>query len=107
MSKAIEVGADNFDQEVLESPIPVMVDLWAEWCGPCKALGPTIDAISDEYDGKVKVAKLDVQQHPAIATKYGVASIPTLLFFKNGELVDRTVGLQSKQAIADKIEPLL
>jgi len=107
MSKAIEVGADDFDQEILQSSIPAMVDLWAEWCGPCKAMGPIVDAISEDYDGKLKVAKVDVQQHPTIATKYSVASIPTLLFFKNGELVDRVVGLQSKQAIAAKVEPLL
>ncbi|MDO8588340.1 MAG: thioredoxin [Armatimonadota bacterium] len=107
MSKAMDVSADDFDQEVLQAPTLVMVDLWAEWCGPCKALGPTLDAIAGDYDGKLKVTKLDVQNSPAIAGKYGVASIPTLLFFKNGELVDRIVGLQSKQAIAGKIETLL
>ena len=107
MSKAVDVSADNFDQEVIQSSIPVMVDLWAEWCGPCKALGPTVDAIAGEYEGKLKVVKLDVQQHPTVAGKFGVASIPTLLFFKNGELVDRIVGMQSKQAIAAKIAPLV
>ena len=107
MSKAMDVSVDNFDQEVLQWPTPVMVDLWAEWCGPCKALTPMVDAIAGEYDGKLKVTKLDVQNNAAIASKYGVASIPTLLFFKNGELVDRIVGLQSKQAIVGKIESLL
>jgi thioredoxin 1 len=107
MSKAIEVSADSFEQEILQSQTPAMVDLWAEWCGPCKALGPAVDAIAEEFEGKLKVAKVDVQSHPAIASKYGVASIPTLLFFKNGELVDRIVGLQSKQAIIGKIEPLV
>lgn len=107
MSEAIEVTAENFDREVLQSSIPTMVDLWAVWCGPCKALAPTVDAIAKEYDGRLKVVKLDVQNSPAIASKYGVASIPTLLFFKNGELADRIVGLQSKQVITAKIEPLL
>jgi thioredoxin len=107
MSKAIEVSADNFDQEVIQSSTPVIVDLWAEWCGPCKALGPTIDAIADEYEGKLKVVKLDVQGSPTIAGKFGVTSIPTLLFFKNGEVVDRIVGMQSKPAIAAKIAPLV
>jgi thioredoxin 1 len=107
MSKAIEVTADGFEQEVLKSPVPAMVDLWAEWCGPCKALGPTVDAISAEYDDRLRVVKVDVQEHPTIASKYGVASIPTLLFFKDGELVDRAVGLQSKQALMEKIEKML
>ncbi|MDO8683248.1 MAG: thioredoxin [Armatimonadota bacterium] len=107
MSKALDVSAESFEQEILQASVPVLVDLWAEWCGPCKALGPTIDTISGEYDGRLKVAKVDVQNNPTIASKYGVASIPTLLFFKNGELVDRAVGLQSKQAIVAKIEALL
>jgi thioredoxin 1 len=107
MSKALEVNAENFEQEILQSATPAMVDLWAEWCGPCKALGPTVDAIAEEYEGRLKVAKLDVQTNPTVASKYGVASIPTLLFFKNGEVVDRIVGMQSKPAIAAKIEALL
>jgi thioredoxin 1 len=107
MSKALDVNADTFEQEVIQSSTPVMVDLWAEWCGPCKMLAPTVDAIADQYEGKLKVVKLDVQQSPGVAGKFGVASIPTLLFFKNGECVDRIVGMQAKQAIAAKIEPLL
>ena len=107
MSKAKDVTAESFDQEVLQATLPVMVDLWAEWCGPCKALTPTVDAIAGEYDGKLKVVKVDVQTSPTIATRYQVAGIPTLLFFKNGELADRIVGMQSKQAIVAKIEALL
>jgi thioredoxin 1 len=107
MSKAMDVTAETFDQEVLQSTVPAMVDLWAEWCGPCKALGPTVDALADEFEGKLKVVKVDVQNNPAVASKYGVASIPTLLFFKNGELVDRAVGLQSKTSLVAKIQPLL
>jgi thioredoxin len=92
---------------VLKSSVPVLVDFWAVWCGPCKALGPTIDQIAQEYAGKVKVLKLDVQTEPAIASKYGVSSIPTLLFFKDGEIVDRVVGLQPKGGITAKIDGLL
>ena len=107
MSAAPDITGDRFEEEVIKSDIPVVVDLWAEWCGPCKALGPTIDAIAEEYDGKVKVYKLDVQAEPAIASKYGVSSIPTLLMFKDGEVADRVVGMQSKDNITAKIDPLL
>ena len=107
MSAAPDITADRFEEEVIKSEIPVVVDLWAEWCGPCKALGPTIDAIAQQYDGKVKVYKLDVQAEPAIASKYGVSSIPTLLMFKEGEVADRVVGMQSKDNITAKIDPLL
>ena len=107
MSAAQPVTADTFDEQVLKSDIPVVVDLWAEWCGPCKALSPTVDAIADEYKGKIKIFKLDVQSEPAVASKYGVSSIPTLLVFKGGEVVDRLVGLQSKQNITTKIDSLL
>ena len=107
MSAAPAVTADSFEEEVLKSDIPVVVDMWAEWCGPCKALGPTIDAIAQEYAGKVKVLKLDVQTEPAIAGRYGVSSIPTLLMFKGGEVVDRLVGLQPKGNITSRIDALL
>ena len=107
MSAAPDITEDRFEEEVLKSDIPVVVDLWAEWCGPCKALGPTIDAIAQQYEGKVKVYKLDVQAEPAIASKYGVSSIPTLLMFKDGEVADRIVGMQSKDNITAKIDPLL
>lgn len=101
------VNADSFEQEVLKSDIPVMVDFWAEWCGPCKALSPTVDAIADEYLGKIKVYKVDVQSEAALASKYGVSSIPTLLIFKGGEIADRMVGLQPKPNITGRIDPLL
>ncbi len=107
MSAAPDITEDRFEEEVLKSDIPVVVDLWAEWCGPCKALGPTIDAIAQQYEGKVKVYKLDVQAQPAIASKYGVSSIPTLLMFKQGEVADRVVGMQSKDNITAKIDVLL
>lgn len=107
MSAAEAITSDRFEEEVLKSDIPVMVDFWAEWCGPCKALGPTVDAIADEYAGKVKVFKLDVQSEAAMASKYGVSSIPTLLIFKGGEIADRIVGLKPKQDITSHIDPLL
>lgn len=107
MSGARAVTADTFEAEVLKSDIPVVVDFWAEWCGPCKMLSPTVDAIADEYAGKVKVLKLDVQTEASVASKYGVSSIPTLLLFKGGEVADRIVGLRPKNDITSRIDPLL
>jgi len=107
MSAAPAVTADTFEAEVLKSDIPVIVDFWAEWCGPCKMLSPTVDAIAGEYAGKVKVFKLDVQTEAAVASKYGVSSIPTLLLFKGGEVADRIVGLRPKNDITSRIDPLL
>jgi len=107
MSAAQAITSDNFEDEVLKSEIPVMVDFWAEWCGPCKALSPTVDAIAEEYAGKMKVYKLDVQTEAALAGKYGVSSIPTLLIFKGGEIADRVVGLKPKADITSRIDPLL
>jgi thioredoxin len=107
MSAAPDVTGDNFEQEVLKSGIPVVVDFWAEWCGPCKALAPTVDQIAQEYAGKVKVVKLNVQSEAAVASKYGVSSIPTLLMFKGGEVVDRLVGLRPKPDIAARLDQLL
>ena len=107
MSAAQAVTADNFEDEVVKCEIPVMVDFWAEWCGPCKALSPTVDVIADEYAGKIKVCKLDVQTEAAVASKYAVSSIPTLLIFKAGEVADRVVGLKPKQDITSRIDAVL
>ena len=107
MSAALEVTEATFEEQVIKSETPVMVDFWAEWCQPCKALSPTVDAIASETEGKLKVYKLDVQASPGVAGKYGVVSIPTLILFKAGEPVERMVGLQSKQAILSKLDPHL
>lgn len=107
MGAAAAITADRFEEEVLKSDIPVVVDFWAEWCGPCKALAPTVDAIAEEYAGKVRVFKLDVQTEAALASKYGVSSIPTLLLFKGGEIADRVVGNQPKANITSRIDTLL
>jgi thioredoxin 1 len=103
----IEVNTDSFEQEVLQSNIPVMVDLWAPWCGPCRSIAPTVEKIAAEYEGRMKVCKLNIDTSPAIAAKYSVMSIPTLLFFKNGEVASQIVGLVNKEKIVDKFKDLI
>jgi thioredoxin 1 len=93
----------NFESEVLKSDVPVLVDFTATWCGPCKALAPIIDKVADEFEGKVKVGKVDIDDAPAIATKYGIRSVPTVLVFKNGEKTSQNVGLTTR----DKLVGLL
>ncbi len=103
----MDVTEANFEEEVLKSDVPVMVDLWAEWCGPCRLVGPIIDEIGQELAGKVKVVKLDVDSNPNIAVKYGIRNIPTVLYFKNGEVVDKQVGAVPKSVFLEKLKPLL
>ncbi|MFO0895680.1 MAG: thioredoxin [Phycisphaerales bacterium] len=91
----------NFDSEVLKSSVPVLVDFWAEWCGPCRALAPAIDALAAEFQGKAKVGKLNVDEAQGLAVKYGVQSIPTVIVFKGGQVARKIVGLQPKTALAD------
>jgi thioredoxin 1 len=100
MSNAIPVTDANFDSEVLKSATPVLVDFWAPWCGPCRAVGPTVDAIAEEFKGRVKVVKLNTDEEQEITIKYGVGSIPTLMVFKNGELVERVMGNRPKAELA-------
>ena len=104
MSNAIEVNESNFEQEVLKASTPVLVDFWATWCGPCQALAPTLDEIADDYQGKIKVVKIDIDQNPESAAQYNVRSIPTLLIFKNGNVEDSKIGLQSKSQLAAFID---
>ncbi len=102
-----EVTDQNFNERVLQSDIPVMVDLWAAWCGPCKMIHPIIDEIAQEYEGKALMVKLDVDSNKETAIKYGIRNIPTVLFIKNGELVDKQVGAVPKKKFIEKLEPIL
>ncbi len=97
----------NFEAEVLKNEGPVMVDFWATWCGPCRMLGPVVEELAGEYAGKVKVCKLNVDEAPDTSAKYRITSIPTIIFFKNGEVAGQTVGLQSKSALQEKLNALL
>ena len=103
----MDVTEANFEEVVLRSDVPVLVDLWAEWCGPCRLVGPIIDEIAEELAGQVKAVKVDVDSNPNIAVNYGIRNIPTVLFFKNGEVVDKQVGAVSKSVFMSKIKPLL
>ncbi len=95
----IILNKDNFESEVLKSDMPVLVDFWAAWCGPCKMLAPTIAELAEEYEGKVKVCKYNIDDDASVAIKYGVASIPTVLLFKDGEVADKSIGFVPKAAI--------
>lgn len=100
MSSAIPVTDANFDTEVLKAGLPVLVDFWAPWCSPCRAVAPTVDAIAKEFSGRVKVVKLNTDEEQEITIKYGVGSIPTLMVFKNGEMVERVMGNRPKAELA-------
>lgn len=103
----VELTDANFESEVIKSELPVLVDFWASWCGPCKALAPTIDEVANAYQGKVKVAKLNVDDNTDTATRYSIMSIPTLAFFKKGKLINTTVGVVSKGEIENKLKEIM
>ncbi len=107
MAKPIEVTDSNFEQEVVNSDIPVIVDFWAIWCGPCKMIEPIMEEFAREYDGKVKIASLDVDHNPNIAVKYGIRSIPTVLLFKDGKIIEQIIGAYPKSYFQDKITKIL
>ncbi len=107
MGNYVILNDDNFEQEVIQSNIPVLIDFWAEWCMPCKMIEPIVDELAQQYQGKLKVGKLDVDNNPQVSMKYGIRSIPTLLIFKNGQPVDQIIGAVPKKIILDKLLPHL
>ncbi|MEI7978383.1 MAG: thioredoxin [Bacteroidota bacterium] len=104
---SLEITDANFQELVLESKVPVLVDFWAEWCGPCRMVGPVVDELSKEYEGKAVIGKVDVDNNPKIATEFGIMSIPALLFFKDGKVVDKQVGAVPKHVLAGKLDAQL
>ena len=102
----IELYKETFEQEVLQSDIPVLVDFWATWCGPCKMIAPIVKEIADEYDGKILVGKVNVDEEPDLTMQYNVSSIPTLMVFKNGQLVNKAVGYQEKEKILKMLKKI-
>ena len=100
----VTLTSQNFAQEVLQSPSPVLVDFWAEWCGPCKMIAPLLDELADEYIGKVKIGKVNIDEHPSLAAQFGIRAIPTLLLIKNGEVAEQMVGAKSKRDLKTSLD---
>ncbi len=107
MSLEIQLTDDTFDKDVLQSPSPVLVDFWAPWCGPCRMLAPLIEELAKEYTGRVRVAKMNTDEHPNAAGRFRISAIPTLLFFKNGKVVEQLVGVHSKADIKKTLDSLV
>ena len=107
MSAAVQVTDASFKQEVLDSEVPVLVDFWAPWCGPCRMVAPVVDEIAKQYDGQVKVVKLNTDENPNVASQYGIRSIPTLMIFKGGQRVDMVVGAVPKTTLSNTLEKYL
>jgi thioredoxin 1 len=106
MAKAIEITDSNF-AEIISTDKPVLIDFWAEWCGPCKMIGPIVEELAGDYQGKAIIGKIDVDSNPQVSAKYGIRSIPTLLVFKNGEIVDKQIGAVNKSILAKKLDAQL
>lgn len=104
---ALEITDANFEELVMKSDKPVVVDFWAEWCGPCRMIGPVIEEMSAEYDGKAVIGKVNVDQNPGVSAKFGVRNIPTILFVKNGEIADKSVGAVPKAQLTSKLDAIL
>ncbi len=107
MAEPIEVTESNWDEQVINSEVPVLVDFWAEWCGPCKMIAPSVHDMAGEYDGQLSVGKLDVDSNPKVATNYGIRGIPTLLIFNDGQPVDQVVGAVPKSVLKSRLEEAL
>jgi thioredoxin 1 len=105
--KPVEINDGNFEKEVLQSPIPVLVDFWAVWCGPCRVIAPVVEELAGEYDGRLKVGKVDVDHNPEISMRFGIRSIPTLMVFNGGKVVEQIVGAVPKRTLMDKVQPHL
>ena len=106
-AKYVILTDDNFQAEVLESDAPVLVDFWATWCGPCRMIAPVIEQLAGEFEGRAKIAKMDVDHNPGVPMNFGIRSIPTLLFFKDGQVVGQVVGAASKKMLTEKLEALV
>jgi len=107
VSKPFDIDDSSFDQNVLQAEVPVLVDFWATWCGPCRMVAPVVEELAQEYEGKIRFAKLDVDQNPQMAGKYGIMSIPTLIIFKNGEPVSHVVGFRPKAELKRELDAAL
>lgn len=107
MGNLLQVTDDNFDKEIINSDVPAMVDFWAEWCGPCRMVGPVVEELANEYAGKIKFAKMDVDKNKQTPARFGIRNIPTLIFFKDGEVTNTIIGAQPKTSIEQELKKLL